>query len=239
LFFKKKTTFAANFFITILFQVSKDINDIIEGLLQDSSQAMKHLFDMFYKPLCCYAVRYVSSMSIAEEIASDVMLKIWQNRHHSCYRAETFREYLFTATRNTALNYLKQQQNRRKLSDNWAEQFRDELIEETPLDTMISKETQSKVESLMETLPEQCRKVFLMSRMDDMSYEEIAIQTGISVNTVKYHIKTALHKLRDGIGNSLMLLLLFLKFFGVSLMHTPTLLLVLTVIMVIFCLPFN
>ena len=222
-----------------MLKVSKNIKDIIEELLQDSSQAMKHMFDMFYKPLCCYAVRYVSSMPVAEEIASDVMLKIWQNRHHGSYRAETFREYLYTATRNTALNYLKQQQNRRKLSDNWAEQLRDELLEETPLDSMITEETQLKIDRLMDTLPEQCRKVFQMSRFDDMSYEEIATQMDISVNTVKYHIKTALQKLRGGMGDILMLLLFLLSFLWVLLIHTPTLLSFLIVIIVVSFLPLN
>ena len=173
--------------------------DIIEGLHRNSPHAMKQLFDLYYAPLCNYAARYTTCMPVAEEIVSDVMFKIWQNRHNS-YRAETFREYLYTATRNTALNYLKQQQNQKKLSEKWAEQVRNGLIEETPLDTMITEELQSKLNSLMETLPEQCRKVFLMHRTDDMTYEEIAAQMDISVNTVKYHIKTALQKLRAGLA---------------------------------------
>jgi RNA polymerase sigma-70 factor (ECF subfamily) len=229
---KKEFYFCRKFSIKyqVLPQINNDIKFIIEGLLQDESQAMKHMFDMFYKPLCCYAVRYVLSMPVAEEIASDVMFKIWQNRHHE-YRAETFRDYLYAATRNTALNYLKQQQNRRKLSDNWAEQLRGELIEETPLDTMITEETRSKIDHLMTTLPEQCRKAFLMSRIDEMSYDEIAAQMGISINTVKYHIKTALQKLRTGIGNMLMLLLFFLSSLDIS-VHIPTFFLFLIVIII-------
>ena len=160
---------------------------------------MKRIFDVFYVPLCGYAARYVNSASVAEEIVSDVMYRIWHNRHGG-YRAETFREYLYTATRHTTLNYLKQQQNLKKLSDQWAEHIRSELVEETPLDLLIHQELQTKLDSLMCALPEQCRKVFLMSRIDDMTYEEIAAQMDISVNTVKYHIKTALQKLRAGIN---------------------------------------
>lgn len=185
--------------------------NIIEGLLQDRPQTMKRVFELYYAPLCCYAVRYTANMPIAEEVVSDVMFKIWQNRHTG-YRPETFREYLFTATRNTALNYLKQQQNMKKLADNWAEQLRYELIEETPLDMVIADELQSKFDSLMERLPEQCRKAFLMSRIDDMTYEEIAAQMDVSVNTVKYHIKTALQKLRTGMDNFLVWIILLWKF---------------------------
>ena len=198
------------------------LKGIIEGLVSDSPKAMKRLFDLFYKPLCFYAARYAASMPVAEEIVSDVMYKIWKNRHHG-YRAETFREYLYTATRNTALNHLKQQQNRKALSDNWAEELRNELVEETPLDIMIAKETQSKLTKLMNALPEQCRKAFMMSRVDDMSYEEIAAQMGISTNTVKYHIKTALQKLRSETDKLLVWLILLCTLSVIILLHRPAL----------------
>ena len=187
----------------------QQINHIIENLLQDSPKAMELLFELFYKPLCFYAVRYAQNMQVAEEIVSDVMYKIWQNRLQG-YRAETFREYLFTATRNTAINYLRQKKKQKELTDNWAEQFRGELIEETPLDIMITEEMQTKLNNLINSLPEQCRKVFIMSRFNEMTYDEIATKMNISQNTVKHHIKTALQKLRAGMGDFMLWLILFL-----------------------------
>ena len=182
---------------------------------------MQGLYKLYYKPLCCYAVRYVTSMPVAEEVVSDVMFKIWQNRHGD-YRADSFREYLFTATRNTALNYLKQQQKQKQLSDAWADKFRSELIEETPLDIMITEEMQTKLNRLIDTLPEQCRKVFLLSRVKDLTYEEIADKMGISTHTVKHHIRTALQKLRAGMGDILIWLILFLNFFMIFFIYAPT-----------------
>jgi len=199
------------------------LQNIIDGLLQDSPKAMKHVFDLFYQPLCSYAARYAQSVSLAEEIVSDVMYKIWQNRHQN-YRPDTFREYLYTATRNTALNYLKhQQQNQKMFSDKSTEELRNELIEETPLDILIAKETLTKFNSLIDSLPEQCRKVFLMSRMDELTYDEIATQMNISTNTVKYHIKTALQRLQAGMGGLIMWLMLLWAFFVIILLHLPTL----------------
>ena len=182
--------------------MSTSVESIIQGLHQGNPHVMKQMFELYYAPLCHYAKRYVAVTTIAEEIVSNVMYKIWQNRD-TTYHANTFREYLYTSTRNTAINHLKQQQNIRKLSDNWAEQLRDELITETPLDQMIISELQIKLDDLIEALPEQCRKVFRMSRIDDLTYEEIALQMDISVNTVKHHIKTALHKLRIGLSDFL------------------------------------
>ena len=182
--------------------------DIIKGLHKDCPNAMKQLFEMYYKPLCFYSMRYVVTMTIAEEIVSDVMYKIWQNRHFA-FRAETFRDYLYTATRNTSFNYLRQQQVYNKaITDNWADQVRSELIEETPLDTIITNEIKLKLNDLMETLPEQCRKAFIMSRVEDMSYDEIASKMDISSNTVKYHIKVALQKLREGLSTTMLMLII-------------------------------
>lgn len=192
--------------------MSKLNENIIKGLSQNRPQAMKQIFDLYYAPLCGYAARYTADMTTAEEIVSDMMYKIWQNRHNG-YRAETFREYLFTATYNTALNHLKQKQNIRKLSDNWAEQLRHELIEETPLDALIADEMQSKFDKLIENLPEQCRKIFLLSRAENMTYEDIANNMDISINTVKYHIKMALQKIRSGMGKFMIWIFLLCKIF--------------------------
>ena len=183
-----------------------DINNkIVNGLKQDDHQVMKWLFDLYYTSLCSYANRYTNCTVTAEEVVSDVMLKIWQNRT-SDYRSETFREYLFTATRNTALNYLKQQENRMSLLENWTSQLRNELIEETPLDKLLDIEIQNRYKKIIESLPEQSRIVFLLSREEDLSYEEIAARMGISVNTVKYHMKTALQKLRAGMNDLLIII---------------------------------
>ena len=182
--------------------MSTSVENIIQGLHQGDPQVMKLIFELYYAPLCHYAKRYVATTAIAEEIVSDVMYKIWQNRD-TTYRVNTFREYLYTSTRNTAINHLKRQQNIRKLTNNWAEQLRYELITETPFDQMIISELQLKIDRLIEAMPEQCRKAYRMSRMDDLTYEEIALQMDISINTVKHHIKTALHKLRIGLGDFL------------------------------------
>ncbi len=191
-----------------LFEVNRNI---IEGLRRDDSEAMKRLFDLYYVLLCGYAKRYVFDTASAEEIVSDVMYKIWQNRH-APYRADTFREYMFTATRNTALNYLKQKQNQRIHVDTWAEQLRYELIDETPLDMLVLSELQSNFDGLMDTLPEQCRKAYRLSRVEGLTYEEIAEELNISINTVKHHIKTALQKLRIGLSDFLIWILLLSDF---------------------------
>jgi RNA polymerase sigma-70 factor (ECF subfamily) len=176
------------------------IEQIINGLHQSDDRMMKPLFDLYYTALCCFARRYVGDSAIAEEIVDDVFARIWQNRQ-AVYRADSFREYLYTATRNTALNYLKQQNSRRQLIDRWSALFYRDSMDETPLDILIVGELQVKFREAVNALPEQCRRAYRLSRFADLTYEEIADKMNISVNTVKLHVKTALKKLRIALSD--------------------------------------
>jgi RNA polymerase sigma-70 factor (ECF subfamily) len=186
--------------------------DIINGLQQGDTRAVERMMKQYYAPLCIFAKRYVGTATIAEEVVSDVMYKVWQNRQTG-YHADTFREYLYTAVRNTAINYMKQEQNRRELTEKWAEQLRYELIEETPLDTLMVSELQARFGELMASMPEQRRKAYQLSRTEGLTYNEIADRMQISVNTVKLHIKTALLKLRDELSDFLIWICLLTNLF--------------------------
>ena len=69
-----------------------------------------------------------------------------------------------------------------------------------PLGTLIKKELEHKIQEVIQKLPPVCKQVFMMSRFREMSYEEISQELGISVNTVKYHIKNALVVLKKEFG---------------------------------------
>ena len=66
-----------------------------------------------------------------------------------------------------------------------------------PLSNLISNESVEEVENAINALPDQCREIFTMSRFDELTYEEIASQLNISINTVRTQISRALHKLRE------------------------------------------
>jgi RNA polymerase sigma-70 factor (ECF subfamily) len=183
------------------------------GLRRNDPRAMKPMYEQYYAALCRYAERYVGTSVIAEEIVSDVMYRVWRRRQ-SGYRADTFCEYLYAAVRNTAVNCLEQQQNRRNLEEEWAGKLRRELIDETPLDDLTVSELQETIDILVKSLPEQCRKAYHLSRTDNLTYEEIADRMQISVNTVKHHLKTALLKLRDGLRDFLLWIGLLLGLSG-------------------------
>ena len=74
----------------------------------------------------------------------------------------------------------------------------------------MEKELADKINMSINSLPMQTRKVFELKREQNFSYEEIAMQLHISINTVRFHIKTAMRKLRVELGDYLMISILFL-----------------------------
>lgn len=68
--------------------------------------------------------------------------------------------------------------------------------EEDPSGGLMLEELEQKIYDVVDSFPVECRRVFLLSRERGLKYEQIALELDISVNTVKYHMKNALMKLR-------------------------------------------
>ena len=71
------------------------------------------------------------------------------------------------------------------------------------------RELENEIYKAIDKLPDECRRVFAKSRFEGKSYEEISQELGISVNTVKYHIKNALSFLQTELSKYLIALILF------------------------------
>ena len=86
------------------------------------------------------------------------------------------------------------------------------LSDSYPLGTLLERELENEIYKAIDKLPDECRRVFAKSRFEGKSYEEISRELGISVNTVKYHIKNALASLHVDLSKYLLsLLLLFFR----------------------------
>ena len=88
---------------------SPHIQDLQQRIAQyDDQSAYKELFAQFYKSLQQFAVSFVRSPEVAEEIVSDVFIKVWKKRA-GLNRIHNLKLYLFISTKNGALNYLRTQ----------------------------------------------------------------------------------------------------------------------------------
>ena len=180
---------------------------IIEQLKTGSERAYKFLYDQHYQILCHFASQYVKDDFLAETIVGDVIFHIWEIRE-SLEITTNIRSYLMTSVRNRCLDFLKSQYNQKEqvMSSPGLQDF--PVLnyikgDDYPLGRLLEKELEGEIMKAISRLPEECRRVFRLSRFEEKKYNEIADELGISVNTVKYHIKHALALLHEDLGKYL------------------------------------
>ena len=185
---------------------------IIKQLKAGDNSAYRYLYERHYEVLCRFSYYVLRDKVSAEEVVNDVIFHLWEVREH-LELTPPLRNYLIVAVRNRCLNYLASKRRECEIHFSAAERYgldlqdivSDDLI---PSGVLLKKELQDRIQSAIDDLPIMCRKVFMMSRFGEMTYEEIAQASGISVNTVKYHIKYALSQLRKELKDFLCIFLL-------------------------------
>lgn len=148
--------------------------------------------------LCFNSIRrfsysFVKSNEVAEEIVSDVFIKIWQIRNRLT-EIENLRVYLYTIARNFCLNYLQRTYKNAPLS---LEEMEIEPVIEfnNPEELFISAEMMANIRQCIQQLPPQCRLIFQLVREEGMRYKEAAEVLNISVLTVRNQLAIALKKI--------------------------------------------
>ena len=160
----------------------------------DRYHHFKVIYEEHFEDLCTYAIVITNSRALAKDIVSDVFFNLW-NSKTDLKEIRELKSYLITSVKNQAITTL----SKNPLSFNDFDQSMDLLSVESlnPEDLMIGGELASAIQSTMEALPPHCQLVFKMVKEDSLRYEEVAKELGISVNTVKHHMVTALKRIRQ------------------------------------------
>ena len=189
---------------------------LIKKLRKGDERAFRLLYDRHYVLLCRFANQLLNNAALAEEVVDDVIFYLWEHRQEVEIRY-SIRAYLMRAVRNRCLNDLQLQSHREELHISSflspeSMDFLDSLFVDNkqPLGMLLEQELEEELKRSIDELPLECRKVFYKSRFEQKKYEEIATELGISVNTVKYHIKNALAFLQRRLGSYLKLLIVYI-----------------------------
>ena len=175
--------------------------ELIAGLKSGESRAYRTLFDNYYHLLFRIACQYVRDDTVADTIVGDVLSHIWETRE-SLHITSSLQAYLVCCIRNYAINYQKKLFADREISIDDYEEYPEAILQglflsdEYPLGQLLERELNEQILLEINKLPRETRQVFIFSRIEELAYDEIADKVGISVNTVKYHIKPALSTLR-------------------------------------------
>ena len=187
---------------------------LVQQLQNGVDAAYKYLYDQHYQILCHVAAQYVKDDFLAETIVGDVIFHLWEVRE-TIEINTSVRSYLMTCVRNRCIDYLKSQYHKREVahSDTGLRDFpvlQYVKDDDYPLGKLLEKELEDEIMNAINRLPDECRRVFNMSRFENRKYEEIAQELKISVNTVKYHIKHALALLHEDLGKYLTMAMMVL-----------------------------
>ncbi|MCK9304700.1 MAG: RNA polymerase sigma-70 factor [Bacteroidales bacterium] len=190
--------------------------EITNRFAKGDQAAFKELFDLYYKPLCIYAIKFIDSFEDAEDVVQNIFASFWI-RYSSRPFSGSLRAYLFSSVRNNCIKLLKYAKNRsitdldRSISEKDLIQEAEDVIqflENAENEYRFISIELEKLNLEIEKLPLQCRKVFTAVVMEDMKYKDAAGMLGISVNTVKTQLSRALKTLRSSLGTILMILLI-------------------------------
>jgi RNA polymerase sigma-70 factor (family 1) len=149
---------------------------------QGNSSAFRVLFESYNKILFTCAVQLVKDKEQAEDIVSEAFTKLWQ-RHETFHTEEHVKAFLFVATRNASLNYLRHIQ-RKTASQSELSYLQKDKDDQDIITDMIEGELLKKIYPLIETLPGKCKAIFKLIYFEDASTDEVAEKLNITPRNV-------------------------------------------------------
>lgn len=146
---------------------------------------LRHWEDMF-----AFCLSNIQDEEHSKEIVQDVFKSVWERREE--LRLKDVERYLIRSVKLKTFEYIRnkvsRQQHLNNISNITESQYSD--------NTLIAEELANKISKLVNTLPNQCRKVFQMSREQGLTNKQIAQELVISERAVEYHISRALKTLK-------------------------------------------
>lgn len=155
------------------------------------------LYDAYFEPVCQFLAYYTRDVAAIEDVVQDVFVSLWENIDYIEIRY--VKTYLYNAARNRMLNYLRNQENRDVLLSDW---MKKKEIEEASSDCFDMEEFSILLTKAIDQLPDRCKEVFILSKMEKLTYQQIAEYLLISPKTVEIHMSNALKKIRESISSS-------------------------------------
>lgn len=167
-------------------------------------KAFELLFKTYFRDFVFLAQRYVKDLDTAREITQEAFVNLWEKRDN-IEPGGKVKSYLATAVHNRSLNHLR---NNRKFDQNLLVLEQLSGIADTPTGSRTEEEVEAVISACIDELPEKCREIFILNRIENLKYREIAEKLGISVKTVEAQMSKAIQHMRSRLPEKLAVFLL-------------------------------
>lgn len=173
-------------------------DELIQILKGGEEQAFTELYNRYWKKLFTAAANKLHHLEEAEDIVQQVFVSIW-NRREELEIHSSVSSYLAVAVKYRVLKHLNSRFKHKHFSDIAVEEVITELTDDSTQEWLEYNEVNRRLQQVIDALPEKCRLVYEMSRIEGRSHKEIAATMDLSEKTIEWYITKALKSIRTGL----------------------------------------
>lgn len=166
----------------------KNERELLMLLKEGNYAAFDTLYKIYSPRIFGRLIRLLANEIVAEELLQDLFFRIWEKRTQ-IHIDKSFKAYLFTIAQNLVYDYFRRQSVDQRFRQDFVSQYKEQYqhVEEG----VIFKQTEAELMQAIEKLPQQCRKVFILFKLEGKSYAEIGDLLNISKSTINNHLTKA------------------------------------------------
>lgn len=175
---------------------------------RESDIRFKNIYISCYAKMKRFACRYVLFEEDAENIVHDVFLELLEKEDILSSHMNLL-AFLFIAVKNKCIDHLRNQSIKQRTSEELKEEHAIALqmsldsLEAFDLNLFSENNIETILQNAINSLPEKCREIFILSKIEGEKQKEIAQKLNISINTVETQMGVAYKKLREELKNYL------------------------------------
>lgn len=166
---------------------------LVEQLKIGRKEAYSYLFQLYHTELCNYLTAISGNPKLAQDIAQQTFIKLWDSRSTLQIENDKLKRYVFKVAYHVFIDAQRKKKKELQLLESLRQEAYLEMVE---VDSSLFEERLKKVEKEIDNLPEQCKRVFILSKREGLKYREISEQLHISIKTVEVHMARAMKRLR-------------------------------------------
>ncbi len=159
--------------------------------------AFEKLFNQYFESIRSFVYFKLGNSSVAEDIAQETFIKLWERRDE--INEETVKSLIYTIASNLTKNHIKHQ----NVVFNFANKQKLQSFSESPQQVLEQKEFSQQLQKALADLSEAHRTTFLMNRIEQITYSDIALRLGVSVKTVEKRMSVTIKQLYSKLGYKL------------------------------------
>lgn len=168
--------------------------NVVKRFIEGDEKAFDQVFSILSRNIWLYFYQNTRSREITEELVQDAFLRLWKYRSN-IDPEQGIKKYLNTIARSIFYNWIQEVAKERKMQLEYTVHYKHSDYDVKCEDVYTRMDFNSLIEKTQSILSEKRRRVFLMSKVSGLSYDEIAIELSIGKETVKDHIAKAIRKL--------------------------------------------